>query len=72
MLDLEQYAKTVFNMASLADKKTAMMNLMNKSHAKATTKATAVRQLDTIKIPAKVDMFAFNYMLCGEGLGVIK
>lgn len=71
MKDLTIEARFVFTARSLEEKKIAMKRLVELSHAKLSTKERTLNQLQTIMSTVKMDAFAANYLMKGEGLGVI-
>ena len=70
MVDLEQYQHKVWNSKSLTEKKSAMLELINISHAKSDTKKKSIMKVERSRSAAEIDFFAANYGLAGEGLGV--
>ena len=70
MKDLTQFVQEVFKATTLDGKKTAMLQLIDESHAKTETKSKARSQVEAIKSVVKMDSFAFNYMASGEGMKV--
>lgn len=68
--DLTSYTQDVFNSKDLPTKKAAMLKLIEVSYAKDTTKTKARNTVEALKNPAKLDAFAVNYMLSGEGMKV--
>lgn len=72
MKNLDSYIQEVFQAADLEAKKQAMTKLIEVSHAKAETKTKALKSLEAINSPVRVDSFAFNYSESGNGNGVIK
>jgi hypothetical protein len=70
MKNLEQELKRVWSASTLQDKINAMSDLIEVSHAKKETKDKAIKQLLSIQVPRKIDVFAANYMMSGEGMGV--
>lgn len=69
MKNLEVFVKAVWNATTPATKREAMVELINNSHAKAETKRKALEQVDRLSM-GKMDKFAVNYMMSGEGLSV--
>lgn len=70
MVDLSQDVQAVYAAKTIEDKRDAFVKLVEKSHAKATTKEKALR--DCMRASAtKIDFFATNFMLSGEGSKVI-
>lgn len=70
MKDLTKELESVWTAMSLLAKQEAMAKLIEQSHAKKETKEKALRQLKGINTAFKVDKFATNYMLSGEGMKV--
>ena len=68
--DLTKHVQAVYSATSLETKKTAMLELIEHSVATADTKKKSREQLSKLKTLAKVDFFATNYMLSGEGMKV--
>ena len=72
MINLETYVSAVWNAKTLQEKKTAMLNLIDISHAKADTKRKAVENVSKAYSMDQIDSYATNYMFSGEGNKVIK
>ena len=70
MKNLTNELHTVWATPTLKAKIDAMTKLIESSHAKKETKQKALRQLHSLRLPSKVDAFASNYMLSGEGMKV--
>lgn len=70
--DLSNEVQQVFKESTLEGKKQAMLQLIDKSVAKQTTKDDARRTVEALRSLTKLDYFAFNYMASGEGLKVQK
>ena len=70
MKNLSNELHTVWAAATLVGKIDAMNKLIENSHAKKETKQKALRQLHSLRLPSKIDTFASNYMLSGEGMKV--
>lgn len=68
--DLTIDVQTVYAAKTLEGKKVAMLELIEHSVAKNATKVKARSELERIKTSTKVDFFATNYMLSGEGMKV--
>lgn len=71
MIDLTQEIKAVFTATSEVDKRTNLRIMIEKSHAKKETKIKALREIELIRSGRRLDMFAVNYGMSGEGLKVI-
>lgn len=69
MIDLTEEIKAVFTANSDVAKRESLRILIDKSHAKAETKFRALRTVEQIR-GSKLDMFAVNYGMSGEGLKV--
>ena len=69
MLNLDQYVQKVWKAQELDEKRKAMKELIAVSHAKALTKANALRQCNMLS-GKKLDAFASNYAFSGYGMKV--
>ena len=69
-IDLTNELKAVYASRNLADKKAALGVLIDRSHAKAETKRKALLAVTTLMTAYKLDKFATNYVLSGEGMKV--
>lgn len=70
MIDLTQEIKAVFAAKSDVAKRENLRIMIGKSHAKKETKLRALRELERMR-GSKLDMFAVNYGMSGEGLKVV-
>ena len=70
-IDLTANVQAVYEAKTLDAKKAAMLELIEQSHAKSATKDKARRELVRIGSMTKVDFFATNYMMSGEGMKVL-
>jgi|TARA_R110000822_G_scaffold3972_1_gene16948 hypothetical protein len=71
MLQLDRYLKEIDAANSLDDKKIALVEMIDASHAKAETKRKALIIANALTNPTKVLQYAYNYALSGEGNSVI-
>lgn len=70
-IDLTVWVNRVLESADLEDKKTAMINLIDNSHAKKETKTLFKNKVIYTRLSgAQLDKMAYNYMLSGEGMKV--
>jgi hypothetical protein len=70
-IDLTVWVNRVLESANLDDKKTAMINLIDQSHAKNETKNLFRNKVIYTRLSgAQIDKMAYNYMLSGEGMKV--
>jgi|TARA_R110000868_G_scaffold283752_1_gene544178 hypothetical protein len=70
MKDLTTEVNAVFTARSIADKKSAMLSLIENSHAKAETKKLSKLRVERLMHASAVDKFATNYLLSGEGMKI--
>jgi hypothetical protein len=70
MLNLQPYVDKVWSSTTLEEKRLALKNLVNASHATKKTKALTLLQINKASM-TKLDSLAINYSLKGEGLGVL-
>ena len=70
MENLTTHIQAVFQATTLDAKKEAMLALIKASHGKSETKEKAVKQVQAMTNPIKVDSFAANYAMSGEGMKV--
>lgn len=71
VIDLTNWVNRVLESASLEDKKMAMINLIDNSHAKNETKTLFKNKVIYTRLSsAQLDKMAYNYMLSGEGMKV--
>lgn len=68
--DLTTYVQKVWLAQGLQDKKTAMLELINASHAKADTKRLFTAKVNIERNPNRLDSLASNYAMSGEGMKV--
>ena len=69
MKNLDMYIKSVWTASDINEKRKAFRALVEVSHAKKATKILALRQCDMLSGP-KLDTFASNFAMSGEGLKV--
>lgn len=69
-VDLTTYVQKVWLASDLASKKTAMLDLITASHAKADTKRLFTAKVNIERNPRKLDTLASNYAMSGEGMKV--
>lgn len=70
MIDLTKEVQAVYQAKTVEDKRNAFAKMVEKSHAKAATKEKALS--DAMRASAtKIDFFATNFMLSGEGKKVV-
>lgn len=69
-IDLTSYVQAVWFANGLDDKKAAMLDLIEASHAKADTKRLYTAKVNIERNPRKLDTLASNYAMSGEGLKV--
>ena len=70
-IDLTVWVNRVLESRSLDDKKAAMVELIEASHAKKETKTFSKNKvLHTRMSTSQLDKMAYNYMLSGEGMKV--
>jgi hypothetical protein len=70
MKNLDQHVQKVWEEKSPAKKRELIKEMIEYSDAKKDTKLTYLNKLNLIK-PFKLDVFAVNYKLAGEGMKVI-
>jgi hypothetical protein len=70
MKNLDQHVQKVWEERSPAKKRELIKEMIEYSDAKNDTKLTYLNKLNHIK-PFKLDVFAVNYKLAGEGMKVI-
>jgi hypothetical protein len=70
MKNLDQHVQKVWKEKSAAKKRELIKEMIEYSDAKKDTKLTYLNKLPLIK-PFKLDVFAVNYKLAGEGMKVI-
>lgn len=71
MKDLTIEVKNVFEAKDLDAKKQAMFILIDESHAKSDTKVKAKATVEKLQVASKVDQFAANFIMSGEGMKVV-
>ena len=69
-IDLTTYVQKVWLAQGLDAKKTAMLDLINASHAKADTKRLFTAKVNIERNPSRLDNLASNYAMSGEGMKV--
>ncbi len=69
-VDLTAYVQKVWVASDLDSKKTAMLELINASHAKADTKRLFTTKVNMERNPRRLDTLASNYAMSGEGMKV--
>ena len=69
-VDLTAYVQKVWVASDLDSKKTAMLELINASHAKADTKRLFTTKINMERNPRRLDTLASNYAMSGEGMKV--
>lgn len=70
-IDLTVWVNRVLESSDLDDKKTAMINLIDASHAKKETKTLFKNKVIHTRLSSsQLDKMAYNYMLSGEGMKV--
>jgi len=70
MLNLQPYVDKVWTSTTIEEKRSALKDLVNASHATKKTKTLTLLQIDKASM-TKLDSLAINYSLKGEGLGVL-
>jgi len=70
MINLQPYVDRVWSSTTLEEKRSALKDLVNASHATTKTKKLTLLQIDKVSM-TKLDSLAINYSLRGEGLGVL-
>lgn len=68
--DLTNEVQTVFAARGVDAKKAAVMELIKNSYAKVETKKLMTHKASLINNPNKLDAFAANYAMSGEGMKV--
>lgn len=69
-INLTDYVQQVWLATGLVNKQTAMLELINASHAKADTKRLFTAKVNIERNPNRLDNLASNYAMSGEGLKV--
>ena len=69
-IDLSVFVQKVWSARSLDEKKTALLALIESSHAKADTKRKYTNAVAREFRMSKLDSLASNYMMSGEGMKV--
>lgn len=69
-VDLTAYVQKVWVASDLDSKKTAILELINASHAKADTKRLFTTKVNMERNPRRLDTLASNYAMSGEGMKV--
>lgn len=70
MKNLDEHVQRIWQEKSLSKKRELVKEMIEYSDAKPDTKTLYLKKLGMIK-PFKLDVFAVNYKLAGEGLSVI-
>lgn len=70
MKNLDEHVQKIWQEKSLSKKRELVKEMIEYSDAKPDTKTFYLKKLNMIK-PFKLDTFAVNYKLAGEGLSVI-
>lgn len=70
-INLDSFIKAVWAASDIGTKKGIAMEMIQASHAKAETKQKALRDLELMASPKKVDFFVTNYSFSGAGMKVI-
>lgn len=70
MKNLDEHVQRIWQEKSLSKKRELVKEMIEYSDAKPDTKTFYLKKLYMIK-PFKLDIFAVNYKLAGEGLSVI-
>lgn len=68
--DLTTFVQKVWISQGLEAKKSAMLELINASHAKADTKRLFAAKVNIERNPNRLDTLASNYAMSGEGMKV--
>lgn len=68
--DLTTHLQAVFVATGLDNKKNAVLELIENSHAKKETKKLRSYQASVLNSENKIDKFATNYVMSGEGMKV--
>ena len=70
-IDLSQLANSVITAPTLEEKKSAMIAMIENSHAKKTTKTLFMNKVKFTGLSSRqVDKLAYDYMMSGEGMKV--
>lgn len=70
-IDLTEWVDRVLDSSSVEDKKMAMINLIDNSHAKNETKTLFKNKVIYTHMSGRqLDKLAYDYMLSGEGMKV--
>ncbi|CAB4142619.1 hypothetical protein UFOVP447_20 [uncultured Caudovirales phage] len=69
-IDLSSYVHNVWSAEGLEAKKSAMLELIEASHAKADTKRLYTTKVNMERNPSRLDILASNYTMSGEGMKV--
>lgn len=70
-VDLTIWVNRVLESSDIEDKRMAMINLIDNSHAKKETKTLFKNKVIYTRMSgAQLDKMAYNYMLSGEGMKV--
>lgn len=70
-VDLTKQVEKVILATTTEAKKTALLEMIETSHAKKTTKTLFTNKLMYVNLTAKqIDKLAYDYMLSGEGMKV--
>lgn len=70
MKNLDEHVQKIWQEKSLSKKRELVKEMIEYSDAKPETKTSYLKKLNMIK-PFKLDTFAVNYKLAGEGLSVL-
>lgn len=70
MKNLDEHVQKIWQEKSLSKKRELVKEMIEYSDAKPDTKTLYLKKLNMIK-PFKLDVFAVNYKLAGEGLAVL-
>ena len=71
MVDLSTEVQAVYAAKTVLAKQEAFKMMVEKSHAKANTKEKAMKDVMMTYSQTKIDFFATNFMLSGEGRKVL-
>jgi hypothetical protein len=69
-IDLTEYVQAVWCACDYNSKKSAMIKLINASHAKTDTKRLYTTKVNMERNPNRLDTLASNYAMSGEGMKV--
>ena len=70
-IDLTEWVNRVLESSNIEDKRMAMINLIDNSHAKKETKNLFKNKVTYTRMSAsQLDKLAYDYMLSGEGMKV--